>query len=183
MIDRRSIVYIAENAALATAAVCGAALLGRIATGDLPQATAIAALGFAALGLCLLIRQHRTTAHGNPQNGSSYRTAIILITFAVYAAIRTVLDWNHDQNLAAGAFAIIAIACAGTTPGLLWNRNWLLCWPSPSCAHCQLPFTAERPRIQWSFNLPGTGSRTFKSSEVCRPCSISIIVSWIGPKP
>ena len=148
MIDKRSIVYIAESAALATAAVCGAALLGRMATGDLPQAVAITALGFAALGVCLLIRQHRTAAHGNPQNGSNYRTAIILITFAVYAAIRAVLDWNHDQNLAAGAFAIISIACAGTIPGLPWNRNSLLSWPSPSCAHCQLPFTAERPRIE-----------------------------------
>ena len=148
MIDRRSIFYIAENAALATAAVCGAALLGRIATSDLPQPIAIAALGFAALVVYLLIRQRRTTAHGNPQNGSNYRTAIILIAFAVYATIHTFVDWNHDQNLTAGAFAVIAIACTATIPGLLWNRNWLLCWPSPSCADCQLPFTAERPRIE-----------------------------------
>ena len=182
MTDQQSIVYTAENAALATAAVCGAALLGRVATGDLPQVIAIAALGFAALVVYLLIRQHRTSTHGIPQNGSNYRTAIILIAFAVYAAIRTFVDWNHDQNLTAGAFAVIAIACTATIPGLLWNRNWLLCWQPPSCAHCQLPFTAERPRIEWEFNLPGTGSRTFKSSEVCRPCSVSTIVKWIEPK-
>ena len=182
MIDKRSIVYIAESAALATAAVCGVALLGRMATGDLPQAVAITALGFATLVVCLLIRQHRTAAHGNPQNGNNYRAAIILIAFAVYAAIRTFLEWNHDQNLTAGAFAIIAIACTATIPGLLWNRNWLLCWQSPSCAHCQLPFTAERPRIEWQFNLPGPGSKTFKSSDLCRPCSVSTIVKWVEPK-
>ena len=181
MIDKRSIVYTTESAALATTAICGNALLGKMATGDLPQIIAITALGFAALCVYLLVRQHRITAHGNPQNGSNHRTAIVLITFAVYAAIRAALSWNHDQNLAAGAFAVIAIVCTGTIPGFLWNRNWLLCWQSPSCTNCQLPFTTEHPRIEWTIDLPGPGSRTFKSSDVCRPYSVSMILNWVKP--
>ena len=47
-----------------------------------------------------------------------------------------------------------------------------------------LPVTihGRAPRIEWQFNLPGPGSKTFKSSDLCRPCSVSTIVQWVEPK-
>ena len=183
MIDKSSIVYIAESAALATAAICGTVLLGRLATNNWIQAIAIIALGLSVLAAYLLIRQHWITAHGNPRNGGNYRIATIMITCAVYATIRAVLYWNDVHPIEAGTFAIIAIACVGTIPGFLWNRNWRLTWQPPQCAHCQLPFTTERPRIEWTIHLPAPSSRTFKSSDICRPCSVALILTWVQPAP
>ena len=184
MIDRRSIVYIAENAALATPTVCGAALLGRLTTGNWIQAIAITALGLGALIAYLLMRQRRIAAHGNPRNGGNYRIATILITCAVYATFRAVLYWNDNHILEASTYGVITIACCTTALScFLWNRDWRLGWPPPSCTHCQLPFTEERPRIEWTLDLPGPGSQIFKSTNVCRPCSITLILAWVQPAP
>ena len=111
MIDRRSIAYIAENAALATPTVCSAALLGRLTAGNWIQAIAITALGLGALIAYLLMRQRRIAAHGNPRNGGNYRIATILITCAVYATLRAVLYWNDNHTLEASTYGVITIAC------------------------------------------------------------------------
>ena len=184
MIDTRSIIYTAESAALATATICSTALLSRLTTSNWIPAIGIAALGLGALAACLIMQQRRIAAHGNPHNGGNYRIATIMITCAVYATFRAMLYWHDDHNLEASSYAIIAIACCtGALSYIVQNHDWRLSWQSPSCTQCQLPFTEERPRIEWTLNLPRPGSEIFKSTDVCRPCSMTLLLTWVKPKP
>ena len=80
-----------------------------------------------ALAACLLMRQRRIPAHGNPHNGGNYRIATIMITGAVYATLRVALYWNDDHILEASTYGVIAIACcAGALSCFLWNHDWRL---------------------------------------------------------